>query len=166
MLKEALRTKAALEMIGGLLVSKYKAQMEVDKTVASSEVKDSFRFSVNGLTLSIIASKAVKYIDKGTKPGKYPPVNEILKWADDKGLRPRGKGGKFIANTIENRIDMATAISIAIGRKGTIKRFGYKGSGIIQFVLDQQKAKITKELYDAYKVDLENELNSKIKKNN
>lgn len=40
------------------------------------------------------ASKYYKIIDGGRKPGTYPPITDIRKWIDTKGIVPEGKTTK------------------------------------------------------------------------
>jgi hypothetical protein len=46
-------------------------------------------------------------------------------------------------------------ISESIGEKGTIKRFGYKGSGIIDFVYLNQKDEMLNNIFAAYGRDVQ-----------
>ena len=54
---------------------------------------------------------------------------------------------------------MAKNISQSIGENGTIKRFGYKGSGIIDFVYLNQKDEMLNNIFAAYGRDVQEELN-------
>jgi len=54
---------------------------------------------------------------------------------------------------------IAKRISETIGEKGTIKRFGYKGSGIIDFVYQNQKDEMLNNIFAAYGRDVQEELN-------
>lgn len=39
-----------------------------------------------GIQLLIEANDYLEYVDKGRKPGSYPPISEISKWASIKGI--------------------------------------------------------------------------------
>ena len=49
----------------------------------------------------------------------------------------------------------AYGIAQAIGRKGTIKRFGYGGSGILGFVFKSQEEVMTQDIGTSLMLDIE-----------
>ena len=54
---------------------------------------------------------------------------------------------------------MVKSIQDAIATKGTIKRFGYKGANILDYVDQKYKDEITEEIKQGYLKDLESEIN-------
>ena len=99
------------------------------------------------------------YAETGRKKGKRPPVGPIENWITYRGIdvkkvklwetKRKDKDGhihlvkpyKNINDTLKLRHIMAEAISASIGRKGTIKRFGYKGSHFLTDVINDKSMK-------------------------
>ena len=155
--------QSELVKYGTLLVEKYKAQLKIDGTQATGDTEKSLRYSVDIGQLEILADKSIEYIDEGRKPGEAPPVSDILKWAESKNLRPRSKNGAFASVNNRSMFWMASSISKAIGEKGTIKRFGYKGSGIIEFVYLNQKDEMLNNIFAAYGRDVQEVIDQIVK---
>ena len=147
--------QSELVKYGTLLVEKYKAQLKVDGTQATGDTEKSLNYIVSSGKLEILADESLEYIDKGRRPGDAPPISEILRWAESKNIKPRGKGGSFIKVSDKSLFWMAANISNAIRDKGTIKRFGYKGSGIIDFVYQNQKDEMLNNIFSAYGRDIQ-----------
>lgn len=83
----------------------------------------------------IVGSEHWKYFEYGRKRGKRPPIKSIEEWITAKGIPVRKSKGESKLSVMERRRGMAIAIARAIGQRGTIKRFGYQGSGFIKEVL-------------------------------
>lgn len=153
-----INTRQMLNTVGHLLVQKTKAQLRIDGTVATKKLLNSISYSLsfgqNDHKLMIWADRKMGYVDKGRKAGRTPAVSTILKWAEAKGIKPRSSDGRYLPNTKKNRAYMAKNIARAIGEKGTIKRFGYKGSDVIDFVLQNNRETINRELVQFYQKDL------------
>jgi len=104
--------------------------------------------------LQITAPDHWRWAEGGRKAGKRPPIAPIERWITYRGINVRDvqrwtskvkdKSGKVhsitpyknITNTLKLRNIMAFAISRSIGKKGTIKRFGYKGSNFLSEVIN------------------------------
>ena len=94
--------------------------------------------------------KAWYWAEHGRKRGKRPPIAPLERWITYRGIdvktvqgwqRTNDKGKiikpyKNIKDTLKLRHIMAEAISRSIGKKGTIKRFGYKGSNYLSNVIN------------------------------
>jgi len=94
------------------------------------------------LTIEIIPEYA-RAVDEGRQAGTPPPIEPLKQWIKRKGIlkseRPvKGtKQTKKAKPSFEKRLtSMAFAISKNIGKKGTIKRFGYKGSNFWSDVMN------------------------------
>jgi hypothetical protein len=120
------------------------------------------------LTLTSVNPTASYYAEHGRGKGKRPPIAPIENWItyrgidvhqvkgwtskykDSKGHTKTIKPYKNITDTLKLRNVMASAISRSIGKKGTIKRFGYKGSKFISSVVnDQSLAELSRRLSEA-----------------
>jgi hypothetical protein len=155
--------QAELVKYGTLLVQKYKAQLKIDGTQATGDTEKSLNYVVGTAELQILADKSLEYIDEGRKPGEAPPLSAIAQWARAKGIKPRGGDGSFIKSTSMTEVWMIKNIAKSIAENGTIKRFGYKGSGIIDFVYLNQKDEMLNNIFAAYGRDVQEELNRIVK---
>ena len=169
------RTRSTIQKWGDLVVQRIKRQLNVDRTVASGRTRDSIEGKMKATESEIkyeISSRSVpgesfsvlEAISSGRRPGKQPPYQAIMYWMEQKGVRARSKGGKFKKNTQSNLKSAAFGIAQAIGRKGTIKRFGYGGSDIIDFVVMPIQDKMTQDVADSFAQDLQDYIESGIKK--
>lgn len=156
-------TKAAMMRLGDILVLKYKEKLEVDGTVASGKLKDSFIYKLTGqgtniMGLEVLAAKYAKVIDEGRKAGKRRPgVNAIVAWMKAKGITPN-RGTK-----LKDYKEAASSIAKFIAERGTIKRFGYKGTNYLKIVAQQYGEPGVLQILQAYEQDLKNNLNKGIK---
>ena len=148
---------------GRLLVERYKAQLKIDNTYATGKTSKSLDYSITDGELTILSDISLKYIDQGRDAGNMPSANDILRWAESKGIKPRDGQGKFIKVTDRSLFWMANNIAKAIGEKGTIKRFGYNGSGIIEFVYGRTKNEMIDNIFLAYADDVDNMIKEIVK---
>ena len=145
--------QAELVKYGTLLVQKYKAQLKIDGTQATGDTEKSLNYVVGTAELEILADRSIKFIDESRGAGGNPPISRILEWMRAKRIKPSSNNKKISEWFIAKRI------SETIGEKGTIKRFGYKGSGIIDFVYLNQKNEMLNNIFAAYGRDVQEELN-------
>lgn len=58
--------------------------------VASGSLINSINYrlqdTANGINLILLANDYLQYVDRGRKPGTYPPIQAIQRWAAIKGL--------------------------------------------------------------------------------
>lgn len=151
--------KKALAIEGQKLVGQLRSQLKIDGTYATGKTSKSIRAEIDGLDLKILADKSLGSIDQGRgRNQKAPPTSDILEWIEVKKIRPRNADGTFLKvrnKDVYNRY-LASRISESIGQKGTIKRFNYSGTGIIDFIIGRNKSQVFDELVKAYKIDLHN----------
>jgi len=67
------------------------------------------------IKLEILAEKYLEYVDKGRKPGSYPPIKPLIEWVKIKNL----------------------PINVAYGAQQNIFKFGIKPTNIIQKVVKE-----------------------------
>lgn len=133
----------ALEIWSNVIIREFKKQLAEDGAIASRKLTQSIRPEIKlfGTTyvMEIKMEDYWKEVDKGQKPGTKPDVQKILKWMRHKGIqpapsklsfhKPRSSRAKKVYK--DRRLALAERIANAIYRKGTIKRFGYKGTGFV-----------------------------------
>jgi len=73
------------------------------------------------------------YVEKGRRPGKWPPSGPIGLWVSRKAPGMVAELGLPAATFLVQR---------AIGRRGTIKRFGYKGADVVKETYDEGHGKV------------------------
>tara|TARA_B110000914_G_C15491200_1_gene460708 strand:- start:144 stop:638 length:495 start_codon:yes stop_codon:yes gene_type:complete len=134
----------ALNAYGKEAVLVLKREMRIDRTVASGKTLNSIRYTVKGNDVSIESDSTLGIIDAGNRSmGSAPSSHDILKWMRDKNIRPRAtrKGSSSFTNSSDRNMKAsAFAIAKAIGEKGTIKRFAYRGSNILSRIESGSKA--------------------------
>lgn len=132
----------ALKIWSDVIVRALKRELVEDKTVASRKLIQSIRPNIkvfgNRFEAEFIMEDYWKEVDQGQKPGTHPKINDILKWMGNKGIGPKTLTGKKSARAKakDRRLALAERIANAIYKRGTIKRFGYKGT---RFVTDYTK---------------------------
>jgi hypothetical protein len=112
------------------------------KTLRSSIAPTPAFTNGDTVEVGIVMDKQWRYAEKGRRPGKRPPIKPIEEWITSKGIKLNPAKGQ---STLEARHSLAIAISKKIGKKGTIKRFQYKGSGFIKSVLSKANMEIIAE---------------------
>ena len=90
------------------------------------------------------------------KKWKRPPHEKLAEWARRKGMRPlmRDRKGRFKKASKDGFKRLGFALAKSIDRNGTVKRYGYRGSRIIQRVNQKLEGKVSGEIMEAYKLDL------------
>jgi hypothetical protein len=133
----------AMAKWGQTIVDHLRKEVKRDDTNASGRLIASIRPQIkifgSKFTMEIHMEDYWKSVDSGTRPGTKPDVNKILRWMQNKKIFPKPtKGGLTKPRSAKNRkvfkdrrLALAERIANAIYRKGTIKRFGYKGSGFV-----------------------------------
>ena len=144
------------EVVDELRVSAQKKGLDASGNLIASIsfnpqiLGDSFRFTLN-------MADYYKDVDKGTKPGHQPPIKELLEWMKFKKIVPRNKAGKRLKSEPKQLENLAFAIQRKIYNRGTIKRFGYKGSNFYSEVIPNKAdfiTRISKRVSEAAKKDV------------
>lgn len=168
-------TKKQLDKIAEDFKLRLVRGSRLDKTNATSEFTSGFDVKVDNESIELKnTAKHAKAVVEGASPAKSDrdwrgKQRRIERWVRAKGIRPyrKLKGGfKFAKTNTERRSaykSMVYILSKSISQKGTIKRFGYKGSNLINRVYNDMEKKIGVELTEAVRKDLINEINRIIK---
>lgn len=134
---------SVMERWAEVIISALRKEIANDETKASGRLQASIRPEIkvfgNRFVMEISMEDYWKSVDEGTKPGTKPDIQKIVKWMQHKGiqpkvskiglLKPRSSRARKIFK--DRRLVLAEKIAKAIERKGTIKRFGYKGTGFV-----------------------------------
>ena len=138
--------QAAAQMI----TDELRRSLQEKKGTASRDLLQSLEASRvtqtgNTIQANVVGSEHWKYFEYGRKRGKRPPIKSIEEWITAKGIPVRKSKGESKLSVMERRRGMAFAIARSIGAKGTIKRFGYQGSGFIKEVLTPANLQVISE---------------------
>jgi len=171
--------KKALEDLVEEYKKKLEAQAKIEKLKATGKFAKSFegKATEDGFEITSTA-KYARTLNTGSTPSKKKSKIEFNKklsnieiWAKSKNIRPIRKlknGYKFSKTKTPKQSAfkaMVRGIAFSTGQKGTIKRYGYKGSKIFEKVFTSMQKKIGLEVGSAYSLDLRKEL-IRIVKNN
>ena len=127
----------------------YKRKLTADDKKASGDLIDSIKTSIqtNGETLEVKLETADYYtfVEKGRKPGgKFPPLNVIEEWIQDKRIRRENRGG---------RLPTQKQLAFLIGRK--IAEEGIKPGNYEINTIKELNDIYVEKTKDALDIDLE-----------
>lgn len=136
-----------LESTGSAITDRLRSNLQAAGGVATGRTLNSIRHEVEPMELIIRYKASLNAHAWGLGPRVHSPNKEkIVQWMKAKGIQPRRKG-RFVAGTEANYKRSAFAIARAIYKNGTIKRFSYQGSGILEKSYNRgHKGALTKAL--------------------
>jgi hypothetical protein len=106
--------KAVLDY-GELFIQNIIKQILLNNKKASGDLIDSLDYRVieiaDTVVLEILANPYLTIVDKGLRPGHFPNVSRIIKWAEVRKLKPHNKKYKTTS-------DVGWAVAKSIDRKG------------------------------------------------
>lgn len=139
--------KQIIEKYAIKTISWIKGQLQEKELVASGKlsnsVKEDLFESKNELGAEISALSYFRQIDKGRARGRYVSYDRIKDWIIAKNITSEF----YPKHTLD---EFAAIIGNSIKEKGTIKRFGYNGSGIMN--------EMVKEFSEDFFTDITNAL--------
>lgn len=177
-----------LDNFGNDLVTDLKEQLVKDGVVGgggtASKLAGSIRFvflTGKEQGIGITMADHWEFVENGRKAGKRPPLQPIIDWIKWKGIQLKplsqkakeastglGKAEKkvFKKNQIDSQIkSLAFAISNKIAQKGTIQRFGYKGSNFASDVLNDGRVDaLTKTIAQKFGIEVRINITDALKK--
>ncbi len=138
--------KEAIELLAEFLIREFQKELEEQDHVATGNLRDNIDYEIkekgDGFEIVFNSEEYGKYVDTGTKAGRYVPIDNLIQWIETKGI---ASGEKEIKNA-------AYAIQRKIYNEGTPTSGSYKYSkngrrtDWIQFVAESNTAKINKRL--------------------
>jgi hypothetical protein len=138
------------------LAKEYKENMQrriaQKELVDTGALKDSINVEVVEDGFSITSNKKYAhllgnfgYLKSWRKPNPF----KLAEWAKMKRMQPRDRKGRFGSYKT-----MGFILANSIDKKGTAKRFGYRGSRIIYDTNREMESKMKGEIAEAFKLDL------------
>jgi len=139
----------AMERVAQVLIDKLKkSALEKDLKATNNLIQsiqaDYPSVTPDGIEIEISMADYWQRVEDGQKPGTWPHMPSLIQWVGAKAsvkriaLQRKGKNQSVDA-AIKS---FASVIAKKIHSKGTIKRFGYKGSGFIADVLTKQNVDV------------------------
>lgn len=145
--------KAVLNKFGKLLVEEYRNNLTEKNVNASYALYNSITYvvesNVTNFEVTLNLEEHWKYIEKGRKAGKYPPISAIEKWIEIKPVLPRPMSNGKLPTTKQ----LAYLIARKIGLEGIAPR------PILQDSIDDVFALMFEELEEALMKDVQSEFN-------
>lgn len=145
--------KAVLNKFGKLLVEEYRNNLTEKNVNASYALYNSISYvvesNVTNFEVTLNLEEHWKYIEKGRKAGKYPPISAIEKWIEIKPVLPRPMSNGKLPTTKQ----LAYLIARKIGLEGIAPR------PILQDSIDDVFALMFEELEEALMKDVQSEFN-------
>jgi hypothetical protein len=151
----------ALKKIGKYYATELRMELKKKGHYATKDLDNSIDDEVIGNVLNISANKYLGALDGGSKPYSKSDdakrIDRFVRWMKSKNLVPRAgrdKKGRFKKNTKSesNYRKAAWIIARSIGLKGI------KGSDIIKNAYTRLEGEIEKDLLDAYKLTIQEEI--------
>jgi len=143
-----------LEDFGNEVLKKFQTNLKKDQAIASGELFQSMNFSskIMGQKFHFVLDMGVDYweaVDKGRRPGKQPPLNDIIKWVNTKATF----GGFANVPNISDRA-VQRGLAYVIARK--IGKRGKKGNSFYSKVITPKRLKqLQRDLAGAGAKDLQ-----------
>ena len=142
--------KISNEIIDGMI-----SEIISKRKVASGELRSSFLGLVSEDELKIFNdAEYAKNVDLGRRPGRFPNVNKLQNW-----IRIKFGNGPYAGRGMAKPLKIKD-LTYLIGRK--IANQGYPGINYVAKAFLNAESIITKELGDAYLLDLEEQLEKEI----
>lgn len=128
----------ALNKFGDETVTMIQSNLASTGTNASGETSQSLKSEVRGERVTVTGKPFIYVVETGRKPGKMPPVSDLLKWLET---------GKI---SFSGKIDsVAWAISVSIAQHGSsLFRKGGRDDIITPAISDKRIDALTKEIAD------------------
>ena len=157
--------RSELEKYGKLYQQKFKIKLSEDNTYASGNLSKSVKYKISSTDsyseLSLLADSYMEQISEGRRKGVVPSSTKIERWLRIKGIKPDVRMEKGSDDYKIKKLAFVIARSIA--SRGMIKRYGFKGTNIIDFVYNSLAEQMGNDLFQAYQLDLEAQLKEQVK---
>lgn len=136
-----------MDKYGKFMVASIQDRLIKDNTNATGSAIQSVSYDLTEAGLEISGNKYISAIDTGTSKYKNPPSPIALEeWVKAKGISSR--------NPKYKPKDIAFAISKKIYERGTIQRFGYGGTDLLQFVIDKSLQPLADDLTEVLEQEI------------
>ena len=126
-----------MTMYGEKFVNDMIEKMNQDGTVHTMNAAKKLRYVASSSYLAIVGPSYVEQISMGRRAGETPPPHENLqRWIRD----------KMGENDPKRIRSLSYALAKSIGKKGTIERFGYQGTNLFTYVVNNNIAPLSRDV--------------------
>lgn len=139
---------------GSEMENTLRARMQEQDTVATGTGLNSIESAASANVLEILGEDYLLRVDQGQEAGTVANIDDLIEWATARGLAPA-----------ENIESFAAGVQQAIYKNGTIKRFGYAGANLLEYVLDQHLAELTQDIETSLQEALEKGIIEQLNRN-
>lgn len=139
---------------GSEMENTLRARMQEQDTVATGTGLNSIESAASANVLEILGEDYLLRVDQGQEAGTVANIDNLIEWVTARGLAPA-----------ENIESFAAGVQQAIYKNGTIKRFGYAGANLLEYVLDQHLADLIGNIETSLQEALEKGIIEQINKN-
>lgn len=139
---------------GSEMENTLRARMQEQDTVATGTGLNSIESAASANVLEILGEDYLLRVDQGQEAGTVANIDDLIEWATARGLAPA-----------ENIESFAAGVQQAIYKNGTIKRFGYAGANLLEYVLDQHLAELTQDIETSLQDALEKGIIEQLNRN-
>ena len=136
-----------MDRYGKFMVASVQDRLIRDNTNATGSAVQSVSYELTERGLEILGNKYISAIDTGTSAyNDRPSPIALEQWVKAKGITSD--------NPKYKPKDIAFAISKKIYERGTIQRFGYTGTGLLQFVIDKNLQPLADDLTEVMEQEI------------
>lgn len=143
-----INVKSYLWKYGSQVVAEMRTRLKNQGKIATGKLYDSLGFKIlqnaDKIELSFTSVNYMKYVDKGRRPGKFPPIKKIRQWCIVKGI--------------------PTSAAYPIARK--ISQVGIRPTNFFSISTKRRMSQFTKNFEAAYKMDVESAMSEVIREIN
>jgi hypothetical protein len=134
--------KALFSLYGEQFVNQFIERMNELDLNATGDGAKGLRYKASEMGFQITGNDYLVVVDEGRGANKKPPPVKT-------GTLENWVATKVATGLDEKELRRLTfAISKSIGKNGTIKRFGYQGSGLLDYVINKNNETLTQDLAD------------------
>lgn len=161
-------TQLVTDLKDSILAKKHGSQ--TNNSADQSSLAGSIKYKIFGrdtnVTFSLTMADHWKFVNDGRRKGKRPPAQVLDAWQSGKGINALQIYRSKLKNPDKSKVNfkkaqrsLSFAIAQMIAKKGTIKRFGYRGSQFYSQVIgDGRINKLKQDLSAVLKREVEVEL--------
>ncbi len=145
-----------LKKYADIIEKNYKSKLSDNR--ASGKLINSVKVETDGHLITIKLEDYWKYLEEGRKPGKFPPINQLISWIAEKNIQPK-------PYTLPNRkqvVPTEKQLAFLIGR--AIKEKGIEPEPDLQETLDEVINNLVRDLAKATAKDIADKIRLTINK--
>lgn len=158
-LKETLKKLSQIykeEVVKGIVAKDMVASGKLKNSIQTELQENGFSLSSDEIYGYLLGDDGFRPKRKGSKEDRIAKWDRLGEWARKKGMRPllRKSNGRFRKLNHKSYRRLGFILSKSINEKGTIERFGYRGSQVISDTIQKLQATSEDVIVEAFKDDI------------